>query len=96
MFHLRALLILIIFSESAFSQKIGSWKNYTDMKNITEVKIVEDGFWMTSTGGAGRYLDDFFDYDISEDLSMRVSPSAFQLPVDKASTAPGLKIALKF
>ncbi|MEN8193388.1 MAG: two-component regulator propeller domain-containing protein [Bacteroidota bacterium] len=62
MLQIKTLLILLTISSVVFSQKIGSWKNYTDVKNVTDVKVYEDGFWMTSTGGAGNYLNQFSDY----------------------------------
>ena len=43
------------------------------------------------------YVDaHFFDYDISEDLSMRLSPSVYSLPTSTYQPVPGIKIALKF
>ena len=43
------------------------------------------------------YVDaHFFDYDISEDLSLRVSPAATPTFARRPEIAPGLKITLKF
>jgi hypothetical protein len=43
------------------------------------------------------YVDaHFFDYDISEDISMRVSPAAVGLPWVAAQPAPGIKVSFKF
>lgn len=43
------------------------------------------------------YVDaHFFDYDISEDLSLRVSPAATPNVYTPSSVAPGIKITLKF
>jgi hypothetical protein len=43
------------------------------------------------------YVDaHFFDYDISDDLSMKVSPSAVTMPAFAREPAPGIKVTLKF
>jgi hypothetical protein len=43
------------------------------------------------------YVDaHFFEYDISEDISMKISPSVTRMPDMANQTAPGLKISLKF
>lgn len=60
--RLKVLLIFSIFSSFICAQEIGVWKNYTDMKFVTDIKINSDGFWMSSTGGAGNYINELFDY----------------------------------
>ena len=43
------------------------------------------------------YVDaHFFDYDISDDLSMRVGPSAIYTPSKPVQPAPGIKVSFKF
>jgi hypothetical protein len=43
------------------------------------------------------YVDaHFFDYDISEDLGMHVSPSAVSYPLSPIQAAPGIKVSFKF
>jgi hypothetical protein len=43
------------------------------------------------------YVDaHFFDYDISEDLTLRISPAAVSIPVYHIQPAPGIKVAFKF
>jgi hypothetical protein len=43
------------------------------------------------------YVDaHFFEYDISEDLTMRVSPSVSPMPMTKNQSAPGIKVSFKF
>lgn len=43
------------------------------------------------------YVDaHFFSYDISEDISMHISPSAVNLPVTAFQPVPGIKVTFKF
>jgi hypothetical protein len=43
------------------------------------------------------YVDaHFFDYDISEDISLRISPAATPTSFTRTNVTPGLKITLKF
>lgn len=43
------------------------------------------------------YVDaHFFEYDISDDLTMRVSPSVSPLPAAKNQSVPGVKVSFKF
>ena len=64
MLRLKFLFIITLFSSYILAQEIGVWKNYTDMKFVTDVKGSADGFWMSSTGGGGNYLDELMDYDV--------------------------------
>ncbi|MCK5456863.1 MAG: hypothetical protein KAI45_07020, partial [Melioribacteraceae bacterium] len=61
--RLKVLIIISLFSSLIIvGQEIGVWKNYTDMKFVTDIKISSDGFWMSSSGGAGNYLNELLDY----------------------------------
>jgi hypothetical protein len=43
------------------------------------------------------YVDaHFFNYDISDDISMHISPSAVSIPASAFQPAPGIKISFKF
>jgi hypothetical protein len=43
------------------------------------------------------YVDaHFFDYDISEDISMHVGPAAVSIPATALQPAPGIKVSFKF
>jgi hypothetical protein len=43
------------------------------------------------------YVDaHFYDYDVSDDLSMRVSPSVINMPLAPLKPAPGIQLSLKF
>lgn len=54
MSRLKLFLILILVSSSILPQNIGSWKIYSDMKDIKDAAIASDGVWAVSNGGAFR------------------------------------------
>ncbi|NOX65891.1 MAG: hypothetical protein GXO85_08845, partial [Chlorobi bacterium] len=60
--QVKVLFFLLTLSSLIIGQEFGVWKNYADMKNTTDVKISPEGFWMSSTGGAGYYLNELSDY----------------------------------
>lgn len=62
MVYSKFLFLILILSTSLFGQEIGEWNNYTDMKDVTEIASYSDGFWMSSTGGAGHYYNDYDNY----------------------------------
>ena len=61
-----------------------------------DLSIIIGALWYT-LNILEAYVDaHFFDYDISEDLSLRVSPSAVNIPFAPVQTAPGIKVSFKF
>ena len=61
-----------------------------------DLSIIIGALWYT-LNILEAYVDaHFFDYDISEDLSMRVSPAAISLPLAPIHPAPGIKVSFKF
>ncbi|MCB2203789.1 hypothetical protein KQI65_03505 [bacterium] len=46
----RAVLLLLLLSTSAAAQ-VGTWHTYTDMKNVRDFVIGDDGLWAASSGG---------------------------------------------
>ncbi|MBU0560778.1 MAG: hypothetical protein KKD86_04225 [Bacteroidetes bacterium] len=44
--------VFLIAAGTIFSQQIGVWKNYTDVKNIKEAKGFYSGVWAATEGGA--------------------------------------------
>ena len=56
------LFFIILPIASILSQQATNWRNYTDMKNIIDVKSTNNGFWGASGGGAFFYntLSDSF------------------------------------
>jgi ligand-binding sensor domain-containing protein len=47
--------IIISLFISVFPQQATNWKNYTDMKNITDVKVGATGLWAATSGGGFFY-----------------------------------------
>jgi hypothetical protein len=61
-----------------------------------DLSYILSGLWYT-LNILEAYVDaHFFDYDISEDLSMRISPAAMSIPIANFQPAPGIKVSLKF
>jgi len=63
-----------------------------------DLSIIIGGLWY-AINILEAYVDaHFFDYDISEDLSMRISPAtiALPMPVAPAQPAPGIRVSFKF
>jgi hypothetical protein len=61
-----------------------------------DLSYILGGLWYT-LNILEAYVDaHFFDYDISEDLSMSISPTAVSIPIAKVPHAQGIKISLKF
>ena len=55
MFKLLYPFIFISLFINAFPQQATNWKNYTDMKNSTDVKVDANGLWAATTGGGFFY-----------------------------------------
>ena len=61
-----------------------------------DLSIIIGALWYT-LNILEAYVDaHFFDYDISDDLTLKVSPSAVAMPLKSIMPAPGIKVALKF
>jgi ligand-binding sensor domain-containing protein len=48
-------LICLLMSTTVFSQSIGDWKIYSDMKDSKMSLSTDNGFWVVTTGGAYFY-----------------------------------------
>jgi hypothetical protein len=61
-----------------------------------DLSIILSGLWYT-LNILEAYVDaHFFNYDISEDISMHVGPTAIDMPAAAQAPAPGIKVAFKF
>jgi len=48
-------LFVFFYSISSFPQQLTNWKNYNDMKNVTDVVLSNDIIWAATDGGAFNY-----------------------------------------
>jgi hypothetical protein len=61
-----------------------------------DLSYILSGLWYT-LNILEAYVDaHFFYYDVSEDLSMRVSPAAMNIPQAAFQPAPGIKVSFNF
>jgi hypothetical protein len=61
-----------------------------------DLSIILTGLWYT-LNILEAYVDaHFFNYDISDDISMHVGPTAVSIPAATSAHAPGIKVAFKF
>jgi len=52
----KLFLSILIFSSSAiFSQNIGTWKNYSSMKNVADLSVAGSHIWCATDGGVFAY-----------------------------------------
>lgn len=55
------------------SQNIGVWSNYANMKLVTNIKSTDEGFWLSTTGGATYFSNSSGNFEVfltnSEGLS---------------------------
>jgi hypothetical protein len=58
MFRILYTFLFISLFINAFPQQAANWKNYTDMKNITDVKVNANGLWAATSGGGFFYNSD--------------------------------------
>ncbi len=49
------LLIGLVLVSVSFSQQFSNWQNYTALKNVSDITIIDNGFWSSATGGAYKY-----------------------------------------
>lgn len=50
-----AAFIAVLFNLSIYPQQIGSWRNYSSMRNVTEAQAAAGGIWAATSGGAFFY-----------------------------------------
>ena len=61
-----------------------------------DLSIILGALWYT-LNILEAYVDaHFFYYDISDDISMQISPAAVNIPEVAFQPAPGIKVSLKF
>jgi hypothetical protein len=61
-----------------------------------DLSIILSALWYT-LNILEAYVDaHFFDYDISDDLSLHFSPAAVSFPLAPVQAAPGIKVSFKF
>lgn len=61
---IRKSVLLFFISLPLFAQKIGIWKNYSDMKTTSAVAITDNGFWAVASGGIFRFSNSDSTYKI--------------------------------
>ncbi|MCW8806406.1 MAG: hypothetical protein OQK56_08110, partial [Ignavibacteriaceae bacterium] len=49
------LLIVPIIISTASAQQFTNWQNYTALKNVSDISIIDNGFWCSANGGAFQY-----------------------------------------
>jgi len=49
------LLIVPTILSTTLAQQFTNWHNYTALKNVTDITIINDGFWSAASGGAFQY-----------------------------------------
>ncbi|KAB2843696.1 MAG: hypothetical protein F9K45_05750, partial [Melioribacteraceae bacterium] len=47
--------MMLFASSNIFTQEIGVWKNYTDMRNVREISVFENNLWAATEGGVFKY-----------------------------------------
>ncbi len=67
------LAFIFLLTSATIAQNIGVWSNYADMKWATDIKSTDEGFWISTTGGASYYSNNNKNFEIfltnSEGLS---------------------------
>ncbi len=48
-------LLVILYSLSSFPQQVTNWKNYTDMKRVSDVNFSDNIIWAATDGGAFQF-----------------------------------------
>jgi len=49
------LLIVPIIISTTSAQQFTNWQNYTALKNVSDITIIDNGFWSSANGGAFQY-----------------------------------------
>lgn len=74
----KMLVFMLVFTSAFYAQKIGTWNNHTDMKNIIESAVAADIIWAVTNGGAFNFNIDNDSYNTftkSDGLSSHVLTS---------------------
>jgi len=64
--------MMLFASSNIFTQEIGVWKNYTDMRNVREISLSGNNIWAATEGGVFKYdltAGNFDSFTKSEGLS---------------------------
>ena len=48
-------LLVILYSLSSYPQQVTNWKNYTDMKRVSDVNFSDNIIWAATDGGAFQF-----------------------------------------
>jgi hypothetical protein len=65
-------------------------------KRNRDLSIIVGALWYTANILEAYADAHFFDYDVSDDLTLKVGPSAVSMPMLRPEPVPGIKVTFKF